>query len=78
MIYCETIPINKEEHEMKIEYTVHNCITNEGKDRLVVVEGIRAADMLKVLKDILGFIPTSLPFFAKQCNCTITTIEGDK
>ena len=62
---------------MRIEYTVHNCITNNGNDRLVVVEGIRAMDMLKILKDILGFIPTSLPFHAKQCNCTITVINND-
>ena len=38
----------------QLTYIIHNCVTNNGKDRTVTVDGVKAEEYLSFLKRALG------------------------
>lgn len=55
-------------------YTIHNCVTTNGKDRTVTVNGAKAEEYLSFLKRALGREPANGDY-VKSFGITIDSIK---
>lgn len=58
----------------QLTYIVHNCVTANGKDRTVIVDGAKAEEYLSFLKRALGRDPINGDY-VKSFGITVNSIE---